>query len=141
MLTSRLSLALVLLVAAVPADAAPSTATLRILTNHLGYETKGSKKFVVEVDQDLTSPSFQVVDEQWRVVLAGVPGKFEKVDNWKRWRFWRGDFTSLEKPGTYRIRVAGPRGDVYSEAFAIRDRLLSEACITDLINYFRSQRA
>src|SRR6185295_4316275 len=126
MLTLRHSLALAVMTAAVTANAAPSTATLRILTNHLGYETHGSKKFVVESDQELTSPSFQIVDEQWRVVLAGVPGKFEKVDNWKRWRFWRGDFTSLEKPGSYRIRVAGPRGDVYSEAFAIKDKLLSE---------------
>jgi len=140
MITSRFSLALVLLTA-VTADAAPSTATLRILTNHLGYETRGSKKFVVQVDQELTSPSFQVVDEQWRVVLAGVPGKFEKVDGWKRWRYWRGDFSSLEKPGTYRVRVAGPRGDVYSEAFAIKDRLLPEICISDLVNYFRTQRA
>ena len=141
MLTSRISLTLVLLTAAVTADAAPSTATLRILTNHLGYETHGSKKFVVEADQELTSPSFQIVDEQWRVVLAGVPGKFEKVDNWKRWRFWRGDFTSLEKPGSYRIRVAGPRGDVYSEAFAIKDKLLSEIAVNDLLTYFRSQHA
>src|SRR5439155_16935315 len=89
------------------ADAAPTPATLRILTNHLGYEAHGSKKFVVQVDQELTSPSFQVVDEQWRVLLAGGPGKFEKVDNWRRWRFWRGYFSTLEKPGTDRIRVAG----------------------------------
>jgi hypothetical protein len=139
MRTLRISLALVLVTAA-GADAAPA-ATLRILTNHLGYEAHGSKKFVVQSDQELTSPSFQIVDEQWRVVLAGVPGKFEKVDNWKKWRYWRGDFSTLEKPGSYRIRVAGPRGDVYSEAFAVKERLLPEIALSDLINYFRSQRA
>jgi hypothetical protein len=135
---SRLAVAITLVTIASAAEAAP--ATLRILTNHLGYEARGSKKFVVQADQDLTSPSFQIVDEQYRVVLAGVPGKFEKVDNWKRGRFWRGDFSSLEKPGTYRIRVAGPRGDVYSEAFVVKERLLPELCLSDLINYFRSQR-
>jgi hypothetical protein len=137
---SRLAFAFAL-ASTLPAAAAPAPATVRILTNHLGYETHGSKKFVVQVDQELTSPSFQIVDEHWQAVLAGVPGKFEKVDGWKRWRYWRGDFSTLEKPGTYRVRFAGPRGDVYSEAFTVKDRLLSETCINDLLSYFRSQRA
>src|SRR3954469_15888671 len=144
MLKPRLPLAIALVAVALSADAAPApasaSATLRILTNHLGYEARGSKKFVVQADQEVTSPSFQIVDEQWRVVLAGVPGKFERVDGWKRGRFWRGDFSTLEKPGTYRIRVAGPRGDVYSEAFAVKERLLPEICLGDLLTYFRSQR-
>jgi hypothetical protein len=136
----RPSLAVALVAIAASADAATAPASIRILANHLGYEARGSKKFVIQSDQELTLPSFQIVDEQYRVVLAGVPGKLEKVDNWKRGRFWRGDFTTLERPGTYRVRVAGPRGDVYSEAFSIKERLLSELGISDLINYFRSQR-
>jgi hypothetical protein len=137
MLTPRLAGALLLVASLAQAAPAP---TIRILTNHLGYDARGSKKFVVESDQELTSPSFQIVDEQFKVVLAGVPGKFEKVDNWKRWRFWRGDFSTLEKAGNYRVRVTGPRGDAYSEPFAVKERLLSETALSDLVNYFRSQR-
>jgi hypothetical protein len=136
---SLLAPALVLLASA--ADAASPPVTVRILTNHLGYETHGSKKFVVQADQELSSPSFQIVDDHWVPVLAGVPGKLAQVDGWKRWRYWRGDFSTVEKPGTYRVRFTGPRGDVYSEAFTIKERLLPEIAINDLLSYFRSQRA
>lgn len=142
MRTSRLTATLLCALAvssAAPALAAP--ASVRVLINHVGYELKGSKKFVVQSDQELTSPSFQVVDEQYRTVLAGVPGKLESVDGWKRWRYWRGDFSSLDRPGTYRIRFAGPRGDVYSEPFAIKEKLLPELLMSDLVFYLKSQRS
>ena len=42
---------------------------------------------MVQADQEFTSPSSEYMDEQYRVVLAGVPGKLEKVDGWKRGRF------------------------------------------------------
>jgi hypothetical protein len=137
---SRIALSLALALVATAA-ARTAAATVRVLINHVGYEVKGSKKFVVQAAEDVTSPSFQVLDEQLRVVLAGVPGKFETVDGWKKWRYWRGDFSTLERPGTYRIKFAGPRGDVWSEPFQIKEKLLPELLLSDLAFYFKSQRS
>src|SRR5688500_17576383 len=95
------------LTAAVSAEASAAAPT-RILINHLGYETHGTKKFVVQSEQDVAATSFQILDGQGKAVLTGATGKLERVDGWKKGRFWRGDFSTLDKPGTYRVRV----GDV-----------------------------
>jgi len=130
-----------LFAAAAPAVAAPA-AGLRVLVNHLGYETRGSKKLVVEAEGGAEATAFQVLDADGKVAFKGTLGKREKVDGWKRWTFFRGDFSALGKAGTYRVRVSGPkRADLVSEPFTVGERVLSEISLPDLLAFFRAQRS
>ncbi|MCY3018278.1 MAG: glycoside hydrolase family 9 protein [Planctomycetota bacterium] len=113
--------------------AAPS----QILVNHLGYEPRGAKRFVVQSSQEIELAQFQVLDGEGRVAFEGPLQKVGKVDGWTGRFFHQGDFSTLVQPGTYRIRVK----DALSESFAIRERLLPESCLADMIYYFRSQRS
>ena len=151
-LLERLALAALaaaaLTLAAGPVVAQPGP--VRVLINHVGYDQGASKKFVVQAERDAAVSGFQVIDGQGRSVFegklaAGGSARLGQVDNWKRWRFLRGDFTAFDKPGSYRIRVLaaveGERRQARSEPFAIAPRLLADAALSDLVFYFKSQRS
>jgi hypothetical protein len=132
-----------LLLVARPAAAAPTpTPGLRVLTNHLGYETRGSKKVIVQAEGNAEATAFQVLDAEGKVAFKGTLGKREKVDGWKRGTFFRGDFSAVDKPGTYRVRVSGPRKvELTSEPFVIGERVLAETTLNDVLAFFKSQRS
>jgi len=111
-------------------------ATFHILVNHLGYDTEGSKRVVVQSGEDIALANFQILDSQSRIVFEGPLKNVGKVDGWKGRFFHQGDFSTLVQPGTYRIRAQ----DVLSEPFVLRERLLPESCLADLVYYFRIQR-
>jgi hypothetical protein len=112
------------------------TAPFQILINHLGYDARGSKRLVVQSTEELTLAQFQVLDSQGRIAFEGPLQKVGMVDGWKGRFFQQGDFSTLVQPGVYRIQVK----DVRSEMFTLGERLLPEACLSDLIYYFRIQR-
>jgi hypothetical protein len=129
--------------AAGPAWAVPAAParSLRILVNHLGYEVYGSKKLVVESEGGAVATTFAVLDGEGKPALEGALGKAQKVDNWKRWSFYAADFSALEKPGAYRVRVRGPnKVELLSEPFVIGRRVLCETTLNDLLSYLKSQR-
>lgn len=119
-------------------DAAPNPAiTSRVLGNHLGYDTKQSKRAVVLANGSLTS--FQVArSSDSSVVFVGTleetPGftAFESND-----RHFVADFSALRTPGTYRLVVNGALG----EPFEIADDFLAETVLSSLVGYFRGSRA
>jgi hypothetical protein len=129
---------------ALPGGVAAQPAPVQILINHVGYDARASKKLVIQAPSELTISGFQVVDKQGRVALEGKlgnGGKLAKVDNWKRWRFLRGDFSALDKPGTYQIRVNAGGREVRSEPFQVAARLLPETLLFDLLFFLKSQRS
>lgn len=109
----------------------------QILVNHLGYDTQGSKRFVVQSAGDIELPGFQVLDGDGNVAFEGSLTKTGKVDGWQGRFFHQGDFSALIKPGRYQIEVKGR----HSEHFLLGERLLPEACLSDLLYYFRIQRS
>lgn len=69
--------------------------------NHLGYAPGGTKRFVVANPADSV---FDVVDPSGKIVLNGKlarAGKWEPSDE----DVAQGDFSGLQRPGTYTIRV------------------------------------
>ncbi len=46
-------------------------ATFQILINHLGYDTRGSKRLVVQSAEEIALAQFQVLDRQGRVAFYG----------------------------------------------------------------------
>jgi hypothetical protein len=127
-----------------PGPAAGQAPPVQILINHVGYDLRGSKKFVVQAPSELTVAGFQVIDGQGKPVFEGKlerGGKLDKVDGWKRGRFLRGDFSAVDRPGSYRIQVAAPGGQVRSETFSVAPRLLPETLLFDLLFFLKSQRS
>ncbi len=111
-------------------------AAFQILVNHLGYDTRGAKNLVVQSAEEIDSERFQVLDRQGRVAFEGPLKKAGAVAGWKGRFYQHGDFTTLDQPGEYRIKIKDER----SEKFSLGERLLAEACLSDLIYYFRIQR-
>ena len=135
-----LSATLVVLALAAPAAARPG---VRILTNQVGYDVRGSKKLIVQSDNDpgANAPTaFQIVDDNDRVAAEGPLSKATNVDGWKRGLYLRGDFSQLGQPGTYRARITGKDGVIWSQPFALKPDLLPETCTSNLMFYFKSQR-
>jgi hypothetical protein len=136
---------LLLATMAAPGAALAQAPAVQVLVNHIGYDLHGSKKFVVQAGSELTASRFAVLDLQGQVALEGPltegGGKLVKVDNWKRWRFLRGDFSGLTKPGSYRIRVATSAGEFRSEPFAVGARVLPETLVSDLVSFLKAQRS
>jgi hypothetical protein len=136
-----------LLAAAGPAPASAQPPPAQVLVNHIGYDLRGSKKFVVQSHAELTASRFAVIDDRGQVALegnlgnGGKPGAPVTVDGWKRGRFLRGDFSALARPGSYRIRVATSAGELRSEPFAVAERVLPDTLITDLLSFFKAQRS
>ena len=108
----------------------------QILVNHLGYETKGGKIFVVQSMEAIELTRFQVIDGDGKVVFEGPLKNIGTVDGWKGRFFHQGDFSSLVQSGRYQIMV----NDVRSERWDIRDGLLPESCLADLVYYFKVSR-
>jgi len=109
----------------------------QILVNHLGYESQGSKSFVVQSAGEIDLTRFEVLDGDGTVVFEGPLKRTGTVDGWKGRFFLQGDFSTLVKPGRYQIRVK----ELRSERFMLGERLLPEACLSDLAYYFRIQRS
>ena len=113
-----------------------SAATFDILINHLGYDSRGSKNVVVQSAAEMELGQFQVLDGEGRVAFEGPLQKVGQVPGWQGRLYQQGDFSGLVKPGKYRIAVK----DVRSEWFALGERLVPEACLSDMLYYFRIQR-
>jgi len=112
----------------------------RILVNHIGYEGRGAKKAVVAAPETAALVRFILLDGSNREVLAGKVIRAGAVPGWPGRFFWSADFTPARKPGRYRLAVSGPGARLVSESFEIHDGLLADACLSDILFYFKGQR-
>ncbi|MGB6973562.1 MAG: glycoside hydrolase family 9 protein [Terracidiphilus sp.] len=119
-----------------------SHAQVRVLTDQVGYETTASKVALIETTGDIRPSGFTLIDnDSGRVVLTGTLQPAGSVDHWRGWQFWKADFSAWRTPGHYKLRVAIPGGMADSCAFAIGDDLLERKTLSNLIYYFKGQRA
>ena len=115
--------------------------TPRVLTNHVGYETNQPKRAVFIATHQFPPLVFALIDETTgRPVYHGKAIYSGPVDKWKNWLFWTIDFTSFTTPGTYRLKISAP-GAASSEPFVIGENVLEKATLSDILYYFKGQRA
>lgn len=113
----------------------------RALVNHVGYDVRGSKKFIVQSPGTGDFDSFRVVGADGRSALQGaLEGPFAP-DRWTQGMFYTGRFSDLSETSDYRVVANGPAGQVVSPVFTVARRLLAEASIPDALCYFKSQRS
>lgn len=119
-----------------------SAAELKVLSNHLGYETHGPKHAVVVGGANDTVSSCVLKDHtNDRTVLTIEPRATGRVANWRDWNFWTLDFDSFVSEGKYYVECATGTGSVRSFPFLVQDYLLERNTVSDVIYYFKSQRS
>lgn len=124
--------------AAFPAAAADP---VLILTSHIGYDAAGAKKAVIRGEGKLAVTRCELLDAADAVVLAAEPTAAEYVDHWQNWFFQVFDFSSVQREGTYRVRVVWPQGEAVSAPFAIAADLFLQRTFSDVLFHFKTQRS
>ena len=119
-----------------------SASDLKVLTNHLGYETKGPKHAVILGKAGDTVSGCDLMEEATgRRVLAIAPKAAGPVQKWRDWYFWTLDFDSFASEGKYRIDCATSAGNVQSFPFAVQDDLVERGTVSDVLYYFKDERS
>ena len=133
-----------ILVCSLPAifPASSFASDLKILTNHLGYEVAGPKHAVIlgKPGDSISNCALKdaVSDQQVLAVPAKAAGAVQK---WKDWHFWALDFDAFATEGTYYVECSAAAGSVRSFPFQIQRDLIERYTMSDVINYFKSERS
>ena len=115
--------------------------TLRILTNHLGYETTGSKHGVILGHAgDTVSKCFLKTQADGKQVFAAEAKATGPVNKWRDWYFWTVDFNSVVAEGQFYLECASNQGTVRSYPFTIQKQLLEQNTLSDVIYWFKAMR-
>jgi hypothetical protein len=115
---------------------------LKVLTNHLGYETNGPKHAVLlGKSTDNVSACALKNNAGDQTVLQIVPKSNGPVQKWRDWYFWTLDFDSFTTDGKYYIECSANGGNVRSFPFQVQTDLLERHTVSDVIYYFKDERS
>ena len=119
---------------------------VHVLVDHVGYEASAPKQALVEVegsDPARGTPSrFALLDAvTGKPVLTGAPASAGEVDRWGARRFWTADFSAWTNPGHYVLSVETSGERVSSCEFEINDNVLERNTLSNVVYYFKGQRA
>src|SRR5437899_3066204 len=87
-------------------------ARVQILVNHVGYETSGAKRAVIQSDGEVevSACAVKLVATE-KSVLDVTPKRVGAVAKWKTWRYWTADFDGATGEGDYFVEcTANGRG-------------------------------
>lgn len=119
-----------------------SKAQVKILYNHIGYETKAVKPAVVLTSAEDKVTAFSILNEATgKVVESGVPEYTGPVDQWRDWHFWTFNFDRVTATGTYRINCIVNGKTIRSYPFLVQDNILERQTLSDVVYYFKGQRS
>jgi Glycosyl hydrolase family 9/Cellulase N-terminal ig-like domain len=115
---------------------------VRVLTDHVGYETQSEKQaLVVGTTQDHPQ-KFSLIDTvTGQAVFSGSLTDAGQVHAWEGRKFWVADFSSWKKPGHYAIETRTDKGEAVSSSFDIDDDLLERSTLSNIVYYFKGQRS
>ena len=124
----------------------PFTATciaqLHVLVDHVGYETHASKQAIIVGAESDHPRQFSLLDAvTGKSLLTGMLVSNDHVDAWGDRIFWTADFSSWQKDGHYVIQVRSSAGDIISCPFEIEDDVLERSTLSNVVYYFKGQRA
>lgn len=115
---------------------------MRVLVNQVGYEAQESKQAVISSSLHDRPENFVLVDSNaGKIVLKGSLQSLGPVNVWGETVFWIADFSSWKTPGMYTLRVSSSGGDTSSCQFAIEDNVLEHNTLSNVVFYFKGQRA
>ena len=140
-LVSHLRPGLLILVAAFLGSV--SHAATRVLVDQVGYEPAASKQALIITGKDDPAPAkFALINsDTGKLALEGDVKSSGEVHAWTGMVFFTADFSAWREPGHYILRVSASNGDFASCPFAIQDDVLERNTLSNVIYYFKGQRA
>ncbi|WP_206669111.1 glycoside hydrolase family 9 protein [Flavobacterium pectinovorum] len=115
-----------------------------IYVNQIGFDTTGSKIAVIGVERNLPPNStFNIIDAiSNKTVFTAAVGKAQNIVDWNLGQtFYRADFSSFQKAGSYKITF-NIADQIYTSAtFAIEENILAKRTISSIVHYYNKQRA
>ncbi|MFS0894568.1 glycoside hydrolase family 9 protein [Microbacterium sp. 179-I 3D3 NHS] len=114
---------------------------MRILHNHLGYDTGSAKSALIETAQPGLSPHVELLslDDGSRRRLDALPSV--SVDAWRTGAYSRVDFDDVDAPGRYVLAAAIDDTVVSSEPFAIGEERIAAGTLSDVLFAFKAGRS
>jgi hypothetical protein len=120
----------------------PCMSQVRVLVDQVGYETRGQKQAIIAGSAQDHPGQFEVVDAQTRkAVFKGDLAPAGRVHDWEGFVFWTADFSAWQTPGRYVVQVASGNAEMSSCAFEINDDVLERNTLSNIVYYFKGQRA
>lgn len=111
---------------------------MKLLTNHIGYETFGPKQAVIVTKEEaIPFHEAQLFCAKTQQLIARFSiAKAQKVARWHQGWFHVVDFSHHTQSGSYYLAL----DQIRSAPFTIETGLLMQRSFSDLIHYFKSQR-
>ncbi|WP_353069294.1 glycoside hydrolase family 9 protein [Tunturibacter empetritectus] len=117
-------------------------AQLNVVVDQVGYETRAPKSAIVVGTGRDHPEKFSLVDTvSGKIVSTGRLTPKGPVDSWGDRVFWTADFSSWRVVGHYAIEIQSAAGEVRSCPFDIDDDLLERNTLSNIVFYFKGQRA
>mgnify|MGYP002544941069 CR=1 FL=1 len=122
---------------------------VRILINHLGYDSEDTKKAILQADnqEKPIGDTFTILEERTGdVVYRGRMEKPEQVARWNKGDFYAMPFSDFQPDKghnyghSYIIKVETTAGVVKSAPFEIYGNVLEYTTLSSVMYYFKSQR-
>jgi hypothetical protein len=115
---------------------------LTVVVDQVGYEARSFKRAIVVGTERDHPEKFSLVDSaNGKIVLTGSLFPDGQVDSWGGRVFWTADFSSWQGIGHYSLQIQSTAGEVHSCEFDIDDDLLERSTLSNVIFYFKGQRA
>jgi len=113
-----------------------------LLTNHIGYSSRGPKKAVFQAEEGLRADAFAVIEEKsGGSVFSGKADYAGPVASWKTGSYWTLDFSLLRGEGRFFIELATSAGAIRSSSFELRESLIGIRMISAIGYFFKAQRS
>lgn len=110
-----------------------------LLLNHVGYETNGIKKVVLQTHSNTLPNQFQIENQTGEVVYSGKFTIGGKVDGWHTGNAYSADFSAFTTLGEFQVVVDFRGTKLKSRFFEISASTLAEQSLALLLDGFESQ--
>jgi hypothetical protein len=115
---------------------------LTVVVDQVGYEARSVKRAIIVGREHDRPEKFSLVDStSGKIVLTGSLVSDGQVNSWGGRVFWTADFSSWQGIGHYSVQVQSAAGEVHSCGFDIDNDLLERNTLSNVIFYFKGQRA
>ncbi len=121
---------------------AASASGQKVLVDQVGYDTQAPKQAVVQGLQDASDRGFRVVDaDTGKTAWQGELATAVRVARWSEDRYAVADFSGLKTPGHYYVAWQAGDRQLRSSTFDVQDNVLERQTLSNVIYYFKGQRA
>jgi hypothetical protein len=113
-----------------------------VLVDQVGYERQADKQAIISAVPGQALHDFQVIDTSTgKPVYTGTLQDTGPVYHWGKQHYWRADFSALKTPGRYVLQLKDHDTCVRSDEFLVQDDVLERNTLSNVIYYFKGQRA